>query len=205
MKKGSATLAMTPWLAALAWRHDTRAPALPRTGFRWNERRRPERPQFSAVSIGPLAKDPTSRAHPPPPTTPAPPAPAPRRPQHGSFRPDRPSFIVRPQPESCPFRFGWSFGTCLWVAPMSPSTAPASRSAGATRRSARSVVDNPVAARHRAGAAAAADIIIVRIARAHRSPRTGICKKDSRKRNGDVTQRPQRRPGGSISLRGSVC
>jgi hypothetical protein len=29
--------------------------------------------------------------------------------------------------------------------------------------------------------------------------------KRARKRNGDVTQQPQRRPGGSTRLRGSVC
>ena len=46
------------------------------------------------------------------------------------IRPERPSSIVRPQPESCP----WVV-TCLWVAPIVPP-APAGRSAGATRRSA---------------------------------------------------------------------
>ena len=34
IKRRNATLAITPWLAALAWRRDARAPALPRTGFR---------------------------------------------------------------------------------------------------------------------------------------------------------------------------
>ncbi len=51
-----------------------------------------------------------------------------------SVRRERPSSSVRPEAESCPFRFGVvSLGTCLWVAPIGAGdggqqAAPAGRS-----------------------------------------------------------------------------
>jgi len=47
-----------------------------------------------------------------------------------SVRRERPSSIVRPQPESCPFRFGVvSLGPVYGWHPLSPSTSVSSRSA----------------------------------------------------------------------------